>query len=164
MWRVLSENEKNKLLKGFKYKSKIFNIMVFMFGLITIFLSIVCYKALIILIPTILICILFSMNIIIGIPMQRERYKEKMVSVLSLLPNACAVNPVVPALKKLKKEQRTLKIVPPNAIAPIYVAEPKCPIRIISTKPNNGMVMLLIMLGIASFNIERFMNLSFLQK
>lgn len=67
MWRVLSEDEKNKLLKGFRYKSKIFNIMVFMFGLITIFLSIVCYEALIILIPTILICILFSMNIIIGI-------------------------------------------------------------------------------------------------
>jgi hypothetical protein len=66
------------------------------------------------------------------------------------------VKPVVPARRKLKKEYSTLNIVPPKAIAPIYIAESRCPIRIISTKPSNGMVILLIMLGIASFNIDLF--------
>ena len=47
-------------------------------------------------------------------------------------------------------------MVPPKAMAPIYIAESKCPIKIMSTNPNKGIVMLLIMLGIASFSMDLF--------
>ena len=49
-------------------------------------------------------------------------------------------------------------------MAPMYIAESKCPIKIISTSPNRGIVILLIMLGIANFNIDLFTWNSFLQR
>ena len=46
-------------------------------------------------------------------------------------------------------------------MAPIYMAESRWPIKIISTNPNNGMVMLLIMFGMASLSIDLFTSNSF---
>ena len=63
------------------------------------------------------------------------------------------MKPVVPALMKLKMEYITLKMVPPRPMAPIYETESRCPISIMSTNPNKGTVMLLMMFGIASFRI-----------
>lgn len=54
-------------------------------------------------------------------------------------------------------------MVPPKAIAPIYTDDPMCPINIMSTKPKSGMVMLLIMLGIANFKMDLFTMIMFLQ-
>lgn len=67
MWRILSEDERQRLLKVLGTRNKLFCIMLFLYGLLTIFLMLVCYKGLLIIIPIILICLLFSINIVIGL-------------------------------------------------------------------------------------------------
>ncbi len=55
--------------------------------------------------------------------------------------------------KKPKFQYTMLKMLPPKAIAPIYIADPRCPAIAISIIPNNGTVMLEIILGNAKRNI-----------
>ena len=88
------------------------------------------------------------------IPSARVRILAHSLS--SFRPQACAVSPPVPTLRKPKFQYSRSKSMVPMAIPPIIVATSpvRCPATAISTIPTIGTVILANMLGMASFNIS----------
>lgn len=65
MWRRLTDDEKDKLLKKFKSEGSKFNIMFFVFGIVTIFVSITLMEMFPIILLAILGFVIFKINIFI---------------------------------------------------------------------------------------------------
>lgn len=66
--------------------------------------------------------------------------------------------PLVPIRRKANIQYIILNNIPPTAIAPMYAAEPRCPVIATSISPSSGTVMLEIMLGRAMSRICLFMD------
>ena len=77
-------------------------------------------------------------------------------SLRSPLPNAWAVSPPVPTLRKPKFQYSRSKSIVPIAMPPMSVAAfaSRCPATAMSTIPTSGTVMFARMLGIASLSIS----------